>query len=118
MPHLKSIHTIYRTLKLGKAGDKKKGIAPIQPVTEEIPPGKRFECSDVDADFFLKTGAAVRLGAEETYAPQTKSTEPVKEPEPKTESSLSEEVSGSLAGDSDRSDEASASDAAEDDLVG
>lgn len=116
MPHLKSIHTIYRTLKLGKAGDKKKGIAPIQPVTEEIPPGKRFECSDVDADFFLKTGAAVRLGAEETYAPQTKTTdsEPVKEPEPVKESSLSEEVSESLAGDSDRSEEASA----EEDLVG
>lgn len=116
MLHLKAIHTIYRTTKPGKAGDKKNGIAPIPPVTEEIQPGKRFTCSDEDGAFFLKTGAAVRLGSEETFAPDYKEPAP-KEPEPKTESSLSEEGSELLAGDSDRSEDASAPEG-EEDLVG
>lgn len=116
MIHLKSIHTIFRASKPGKAGDKKSGIAPIPPVTEEIQPGKRFSCTEEEGAFFLKTGAAVRLGNEETYAPQMKikEPEPVKEPEAKAESSLSEEGSESLAGDSDRSE----SDNDTDDLVG
>ncbi|MDD3030305.1 MAG: hypothetical protein PHS57_08565 [Alphaproteobacteria bacterium] len=118
MLNLKAIHTIYRTSKPGKAGDKKNGIAPVPPVTEEIQPGKRFTCSDEDGAFFLKTGAAVHLGTEETFAPQTVYKEPApKEPEPKTESSLSEEGSELLAGDSDRSEDASAPEG-EEDLVG
>lgn len=113
MLRLKAVNTICRAVKLGEAGDKKKGLAPRSPVTEEIQPGKRFSCTEEEGAFLLKTGAAVRLGAEETYAPQTETTEPTQEP-PLSDDDLFE----SLAQAADRLAEVPASPAGEDDLVG
>lgn len=73
---VKAVNTVQRTIKLGKAGDKAKGIAPTPPVTEEIKPGTVFVIDDKETYLSLKRSGAVldhkpTKGAEEAPAKPT-----------------------------------------------